>query len=87
MPSDAFATGLALYALSGRSDPGVAAAIRQAQAFLLKTQRPDGSWPMTSRPAEPAGPGPAKSLGPIKYFGTAWATMGLIRSGPASGVE
>ena len=78
--SDAFATGQALYALSGRDGKNVAAAVRRAQAYLVKTQRPDGSWPMTSRPAEPPPPGPARDLRPIQYVGTAWATLGLIRS-------
>lgn len=84
MKSDAFATGQALYALSGRPGPAVAEAMRRAQSFLLRTQRPDGSWPMTSRPAEPPPPGPARDLRPIRYVGTAWATMGLVRSSPAS---
>jgi Prenyltransferase and squalene oxidase repeat len=85
MKSDAFATGLSLTALSGRSGPRVAAAIGRGQAFLVKNQQPDGSWPMTSRPAEPPGPGPARDLRPIKFFGTAWATIGLVRSGPDGG--
>jgi hypothetical protein len=82
MKSDAFATGLSLYVLSGQNAEGVEKAVRRAQAFLLKTQRSDGSWPMTSRAAEPPGPGPAGNLGPIRYFGTAWATIGLVRSLP-----
>jgi hypothetical protein len=82
MKSDAFATGLSLYVLGGRKAPGVDVAIRRAQEFLIKTQQPDGSWPMTSRPAEPKGPGPAHDLRPIQYFGTAWATIGLVRSFP-----
>jgi hypothetical protein len=81
MKSDAFATGLSLYVLAGRKGPGVDAAVGRAQAFLVKHQQPDGCWPMASRPAEPAGPGPASYLGPIKYVGTAWATIGLVRSG------
>jgi Prenyltransferase and squalene oxidase repeat len=85
MKSDAFATGLSLYVLSGQKAEGVEEAVRRAQAFLSKTQQSDGSWPMVSRPAEPTGPGPARDLRPIKYFGTAWATIGLVRSSPGPG--
>jgi hypothetical protein len=80
--SDAFATGLSLYVLSGQKAEGVEKAGRRAQAFLSKTRQSDGSWPMASRAAEPSGPGPAGNLGPIRYFGTAWATIGLVRSSP-----
>jgi hypothetical protein len=82
MKSDAFATGLALYVLSEPEAEGVADAVRRARAFLIRTQRPDGSWLMNSRPAAPPGPDPARNLGPIRYVGTAWATMGLVRSSP-----
>jgi hypothetical protein len=85
MKSDAFATGLSLSVLSAHKTEGVEMAVRRAQAFLTRTQQSDGSWPMSSRPAEPKGPGPASSLGPIKYFGTAWATIGLVRSCPGPG--
>jgi hypothetical protein len=77
MNSDAFATGQALYVLMGSRDPGVAEAVRRATRFLVDTQQLDGSWQMTSRSAEPPGPGPARNLKPIIYVGTAWATMGL----------
>jgi hypothetical protein len=82
MTTDAFATGLALYALSGQRGKAVENARRRAQTFLVKMQRPDGSWGMTSRAAEPPPPGPARDLRPITYFGTAWATLGLVRSSP-----
>jgi squalene-hopene/tetraprenyl-beta-curcumene cyclase len=86
MKSDAFATGLVLYALSVERTSGAAAytkgAADRATKYLLESQLADGSWPMTSRRAEPTGPGPAKDLGPIKYVGTAWATIGLARTAP-----
>ncbi len=79
MRSDAWATGQALYALAhaglGPSD----ARIARAHAFLVKTQREDGSWPMTSRPTKPGGEG-STSLIPITGAGSAWAIMGLARS-------
>lgn len=76
IPSDAWGTGQALYALAiaGRgSNPAVLA---RARAFLVKTQREDGSWPMTSRPIQPGGEG-SKSLVPITGAGTAWGVLGL----------
>lgn len=79
MSSDAWATGQALYALSHaglKSDDPV---ITRGQAFLVKTQLPDGSWPMTSRPIKPDGKG-STSLIPIVGGGSSWAVLGLVRS-------
>ena len=58
-----------------RDDPVIAL----VQAFLIRTQRDDGSWPMTSRPVKPGGEG-SKSLIPITGAGGAWAVLGLVRS-------
>ena len=78
-PSDAWATGQALYALSlgdrDKADP----AIQRGRAFLVKTQRKDGSWPMISRPTKPGGAG-SDSLIPIVGGGSAWAVLGLASS-------
>ncbi len=79
MPSDAWATGQALYALGLAGLHADNAAISRAHAFLIKTQRDDGSWPMTSRPIKPGAEG-SKSLIPITAAGSAWAVMGLVRS-------
>jgi hypothetical protein len=84
MSSDAWATGQALYALAcgqvALDDPVVG----RGQTFLITTQRPDGSWPMTSRPTKPGGQG-ATSLIPITGAGSAWAVMGLAKSlGPGN---
>lgn len=79
MGSDAWATGQALYALAHagiKPDDPVA---QRAHAFLIKTQREDGSWPMTSRPTKPGGEG-SRSLIPITGAGSAWAVLGLARS-------
>lgn len=79
MASDAWATGQALYALAhaglGADHPAVA----RGRAFLVASQRADGSWPMTSRPIKPGGEG-SKSLIPITGAGSAWAVLGLVRS-------
>ena len=50
MNSDAYATGLAVYALleSGATSPSDPA-VRRAFAYLLSTQREDGSWMVRSR--------------------------------------
>src|SRR5262245_10793635 len=58
---------------------GVAVAAGCARAFLIRTQRPDGSWRMNSHPA---GLRPRQQFGPIRYVGTAWATMGRVRPSP-----
>jgi hypothetical protein len=83
MPSDAWATGQALYALVQGGNKLNESVIARAQAFLVRTQRADGSWPMTSRPVKPGGAG-SKSLIPITCAGTAWATLGLVRSSPGA---
>jgi hypothetical protein len=79
MASDAWATGQALYALAHAGLTADEPVIRRAQAFLIRTQRADGSWPMTSRPVKPGGEG-CKSLIPITGAGSAWAILGLVRS-------
>jgi hypothetical protein len=79
MASDAWATGQALYALAHVGIKFNEAAIARGQAFLIKSQRPDGSWPMTSRPTVPGGKG-STSLIPITGGGSAWAVLGLSRS-------
>jgi squalene-hopene/tetraprenyl-beta-curcumene cyclase len=81
MASDAWATGQALYALAHAGVTPDEALITRAHAFLAKTQRDDGSWPMTSRPTKPGGKG-STSLIPITGAGSAWAVMGLVRSSP-----
>jgi squalene-hopene/tetraprenyl-beta-curcumene cyclase len=81
MASDAWATGQALYALAHAGITPDEAVIARAHAFLAKTQRDDGSWPMTSRPTKPGGKG-STSLIPITGAASAWAVMGLVRSSP-----
>jgi Squalene-hopene cyclase C-terminal domain len=78
--SDAYATGQALYVLSLTGVKNDRAEVRRAVAFLVAGQKEDGSWPMTGR-AHP-GATPSKNLVPITYFGSAWATLGLMRSVP-----
>lgn len=79
-PSDAYATGQMLYFLNLADVPRDREEIRRGTTFLVAHQKEDGSWPMTSR-AHP-GATPGKNLVPITYFGSAWATLGLMRSLP-----
>ncbi len=78
--SDGYATGQALYVLSLVGVAPDRPEVRRAVAFLTATQRADGSWPMTSR-SHP-GATPMTNPSPITHFGTAWATIGLLRSIP-----
>lgn len=82
MPSDAYATGLALTALrqTGALAPS-SLAFRAGIEYLLATQLPDGSWLVKTRaiPTNPyfeSGFPHARSQF-ISYAGTCWATMAL----------
>jgi hypothetical protein len=81
-PSDAFATGQALYVLALAGHTADSPALKRAIAFLVSTQSPDGSWPMTSRATPDGRPGSAKLLTPIQCAAASWATMGLARVVP-----
>ncbi len=80
IPSDAYATGQALYFLTIAGVARDREEVRRGVAFLVKTQNSDGSWPMKSR-AHP-GAKPFTNPVPITYFGSGWATLGLLRSVP-----
>jgi hypothetical protein len=95
--SDAFATGMALYAIAslmpattgtsaGTSRPAVNdAAVAKARAYLRNTQQNDGSWkiptssfhPVTGKPRD------ARTDDVYSYWGTGWATLGLLHTLPA----
>lgn len=79
MTSDGWATGQALYALAHAGPGANDSAIQRGQQFLVKSQREDGAWPMSSRPTKPGGAG-STSLIPITGAGSAWAVIGLARS-------
>jgi len=84
--SDALATGQALYALGRAGLAGSSASIARARAFLIETQTGDGSWTvaplcLTSSDTKPAR---LKNLEPIyRFWGSAWAVIGLARSLPS----
>lgn len=79
VPSDAYATGQALYALAEAGVTKDDATIRSAQSFLVKSQREDGAWVMTSRAIMGNGK-VATKFEPITHAGSAWAVIGLVRS-------
>lgn len=75
-PSDAFGTGLALYALTRSGLPADHAARQRAVAFLKSTQQADGSWPVPSTRAQDKN----KINKTATYWGTAWAMIGLLEA-------
>jgi Prenyltransferase and squalene oxidase repeat len=75
--SDALATGLSIYALS-IVKPSDDSASQRASRFLLNTQQPDGSWIVPTTLTKSKRP----ECGVPKYWGTAWATIGLLRTLP-----
>ncbi len=72
-PSDALATGMAMYALTriGKSDDD---AIDKARDFLVRTQTDSGMWkvPGTKESSK------LKTTPTSNYWGTAWAVIGLL---------
>lgn len=69
--SDAWATGLALYALSELGNDSAGSASSRAASFLLKTQKDDGAWLVSGKLK--------KNPDMASYFGTTWAVIGLSR--------
>lgn len=88
--SDVLATGQVLYALQpASSDPATADAIARAQHWLRQTQREDGSWPIDIThisTVDRSGIAKAKSFkdatGIYTYWGSSWATIGLLQGVP-----
>ncbi len=77
-PSHPLVTGQVLYALSIAGVGGDQATIPRAWRYLLTTQRKDGSWDAPSRAIAD------HSNYVTVYFGTGWATLGLLRTLGAS---
>jgi hypothetical protein len=82
LKSDAFATGQTLYVMSLAGLRAEHPKIRRGLAFLVATQKRDGSWPMISRSTPDGSPGSAKLLTPITCAASSWATLGLARLVP-----
>lgn len=86
LPSDAYATGQSLYALQLAGVKSSHSAYQRGVSYLLKNQRPDGSWPVVSRshPVQPlmdAGY-PYGNHQWISAAAGAWSTMALLGAVP-----
>ncbi len=82
MPSDAYATGQVLWALSFVPAGNHQEAIGRAISFLVGTQQESGAWTMTARYHPDGDITKPRYMVPITYFGSAWATLGLVRLVP-----
>jgi hypothetical protein len=82
MPTDAYATGLAMVALRQAGDlPASGPSYQRGVAYLLRTQQKDGTWFVKTR-AIPSNPYfesgfPYGKSQFISYAGSCWATMAL----------
>lgn len=74
--SDAFATGVAMYALKRVGGSESKNALKAAEDFLIRTQQPDGSWHVRSTKAKNHKAVTATAT----YWGTAWAIIGLLQN-------
>ncbi len=92
LESDAYATGQALYALQVAGQVNATdAAYMKGAGFLLRTQRPDGSWLVRSR-SNPFQPLRESGFphGPDQWVsaaGTSWAAMALAAALPPAGAQ
>ena len=87
--SDALGTGQVLYWLGEVPGVEAAGAVERGRNWLLSTQREDGSWPAQSTlfsKVDRSGPTKASSLKNVTdiytYWGSAWATIGLLQAVP-----
>jgi hypothetical protein len=73
-------TGECLYALGAMGRTGDDPAVRRAWKYLVDAQQPDGSWKALSRQAFATKP---DKMNPITvHWGSAWATIGLLKTLP-----
>src|SRR5262249_26262840 len=93
LASDAYATGMALYALASAGVPAADPAYQAGLRYLLSTQATDGTWHVTTRavgfqPYFESGY-PYKQDQWISAAGTAYAIMGIAAAvdAPQSSVQ
>ena len=89
--SDSLATGEALYLLQQAPDSSSASSVARAQAWLLGHQREDGGWDIDITKiskVDRSAPDKAKSFKAATdiytFWGSAWATIGLVEGFPVS---
>ena len=74
--SDAFGTGLSLYAICQVEVPNSSPSIRQTRLFLIETQTEEGSWIVNgTKTATNDKPHPFSG-----FWGSTWALLGLSHS-------
>jgi squalene-hopene/tetraprenyl-beta-curcumene cyclase len=79
-PSDAYGTGVAIYALAEAGVPSTNPAIERAWKFLIETQTDEGKWIVNgTKTANKDKPHPMSS-----FWGTTWALLGLSKTIPDS---
>lgn len=81
--SDAFGTGLALYALAESGVPSSHPAIEKAWKFLIETQTDAGSWIVNGTKTANKDKPHAMS----GFWGSTWALMGLTKTLPDSAMK
>jgi hypothetical protein len=92
LESDAYATGQTLYALHAAGQISTADSVYgRGAAFLLRTQRPDGSWIVRSRsvpfqPLKESGFPHGKDQW-ISAAGSSWAAMALMAALPPAELQ
>ncbi len=81
-PSDAYTTGQVLYALQKTGLTMDKEAVARGTAWLLKAQKPDGTWTVSS---ELTSAEPDENKDQIySYWGTAWSVIALANLHPAA---
>ena len=81
--SDAFGTGVSVYALTNAGVPSADRAIQKAWEFLTETQTEDGSWIVNgTKNGTKHAPHPLSS-----FWGSTWAVLGLTQSLPARSTD
>ena len=79
-PSNPFSTGQTVYALATVTDDRARDALLRGVDYLLARQQADGTW---ETPSELTSTEPSEKKDYIyRYWGTAWASIGLSRARP-----